>query len=270
MTCNYTGYGALDDTAMKSTTESKKTAHHDSTYLVLGGTGGIGTALCRRLASLGARLVVVARIAERLNTLANDLDALAYPLDATDFDGVDTCFSAATQHHGRIDGIVCCIGSLLLKPAHTTTEVEWVDTISANLTSAFAAVRSGARCMRKHGGSIVLISSAAARIGLANHEAIAAAKAGVVGLTLSAAATYAPRNIRVNCVAPGLVRTGLTASLTENESSCRASTALHALGRIGEPEDVASVIEWLLSPEQHWVTGQVIGVDGGLGTVRSR
>jgi NAD(P)-dependent dehydrogenase (short-subunit alcohol dehydrogenase family) len=120
------------------------------------------------------------------------------------------------------------------------------------------------------GGSIVLMSTAAARVGLANHEAIAAAKAGVVGLVISAAATYAPKGIRVNCVAPGLVRTPMTERLTANEASLKASVALHALGRIGEPADVAAAIEWLLDPAQTWVTGQVIGVDGGLGSVRSR
>ena len=124
--------------------------------------------------------------------------------------------------------------------------------------------------MLNAGGSIVLVSSAAARIGLANHEAVAAAKAGVIGLTLSAAATYGPRGIRVNCVAPGLVRTPLTARLTANEASLKASTAMHALGRIGEPQDVAKAIEWLLSPEQSWITGQLLGIDGGLGSVRSR
>jgi NAD(P)-dependent dehydrogenase (short-subunit alcohol dehydrogenase family) len=103
-----------------------------------------------------------------------------------------------------------------------------------------------------------------------NHEAIAAAKAGVVGLALSAAATYARYNIRVNCVAPGLTRTPLTASLTQNEQTLKASSALHPLGRIGEPDEVASAIRWFLSPEQSWVTGQVLAVDGGLSSLQSR
>jgi NAD(P)-dependent dehydrogenase (short-subunit alcohol dehydrogenase family) len=120
------------------------------------------------------------------------------------------------------------------------------------------------------GGSVVLVSSAAARLGLANHEAIAAAKAGVIGLTLSAAATYAPKGIRVNAVAPGLVRTPLTARVTGSEPALNASTSLHALGRIGEPDEVAGAIAWLLDPAQSWITGQVLGVDGGLATVRSR
>ena len=124
--------------------------------------------------------------------------------------------------------------------------------------------------MRSGGGSIVLMASAVAQRGMINHEAIAAAKAGVVGLALSAAATYARYNIRVNCVAPGLTRTPLTASLTQNELTLKASAALHPLGRIGEPDEVASAIRWFLSPEQSWVTGQVLAVDGGLSSLQSR
>jgi NAD(P)-dependent dehydrogenase (short-subunit alcohol dehydrogenase family) len=87
---------------------------------------------------------------------------------------------------------------------------------------------------------------------------------------LAAAASYAARQVRVNCVAPGLVRTPLTARITGNEAALKASAALHALGRVGEPGEVASAIAWLLAPEQGWVTGQVLGVDGGLATVRPR
>jgi len=124
--------------------------------------------------------------------------------------------------------------------------------------------------MTRTGGTVVLTSSASARLGLANHEAIAAAKAGVIGLMLSAAASYAGRRIRVNAVAPGLVRTALTEALTGAETTLQASAALHPLGRIGEPDEVASAIAWLLDPAQAWVTGQVFGIDGGLATVRSR
>ena len=106
--------------------------------------------------------------------------------------------------------------------------------------------------------------------GLVNHEAIAAAKAGVEGLALAAAASYARYQVRVNCVAPGLTRTGLTAALTQNETVAKASAAMHPLGRIGEPTEVASAICWLLSRQQNWVTGQVIGIDGGLGRVQAR
>jgi len=166
---------------------------------------------------------------------------------------------------------VNCCGSILLKPAHLTTSAEWSQTLSANLSTAFHVVRAAAtRMMRSGGGSIVLMSSAVAQRGMINHEAIAAAKAGVVGLAQSAAATYARYNIRVNCVAPGLTRTPLTESLTRNEASLKASAALHPLGRIGEPHEVASAVAWLLDPEQSWLTGQVIAVDGGLSSVQPR
>jgi 3-oxoacyl-[acyl-carrier protein] reductase len=120
------------------------------------------------------------------------------------------------------------------------------------------------------GGSIVLVSSVAARVGLANHEAIAATKAGLIGLALAAAASYAERGIRINCVAPGMVRTPLTARLTANEATLQTSAAMHPLGRIGEASDVAAAIAWLLDPQQSWITGQVFGIDGGLATVRTR
>jgi NAD(P)-dependent dehydrogenase (short-subunit alcohol dehydrogenase family) len=239
-------------------------------YLVFGATGGIGSALCRRLAARGARLVLAARDGEKLERLATELSAFACPVDVSHFEDVDACVEKAVRLHGRVDGVANCAGSLLLKPAHSTTEAEWSAAVATNLTGAFAVVRASARAMLNAGGSIVLVSSAAARVGLPNHEAIAAVKAGVIGLTLSAAATYAPRSIRVNCVAPGLVRTPLTARLTGNEASLEASRAMHPLGRVGEPRDVASALEWLLSPEQGWVTGQVLGVDGGLGSARPR
>jgi NAD(P)-dependent dehydrogenase (short-subunit alcohol dehydrogenase family) len=214
--------------------------------------------------------VIAGRNGDKLEKLGDQLGASTFSLDATRFEDVSACVEKAVQVHGRLDGVANCIGSLLLKSAHSTSESEWLATVATNLTTAFAVVRAATKAMLNTGGAIVLVSSAAARIGLANHEAIAAAKAGVIGLTLSAAATYGQRGIRVNCVAPGLVRTPMTARLTANQGSLQASTTMHALGKIGEPQDVATAIEWLLSPEQSWVTGQVLGIDGGLGSVRSR
>ncbi len=238
-------------------------------FVVLGATGGIGSALARILADNGSRLMLGSRRPDEVASLAGELGALHRPLDATRLEEVQACVDMAREAFGRVHGIANCVGSLLLKPAHLTSQEEWDETLATNLGSAFAAVRAGARSMRE-GGSIVLVSSAAARIGLANHEAIAAAKAGIEGLVRSAAATYGPKGIRVNAVAPGLTRTPLTERITSSETAAEASRSMHVLGRLGEPHDVASAIAWLLDPDRSWVTGQVIGVDGGLATVRAQ
>jgi len=235
--------------------------------LVLGGTGGIGSAICRRLLAEGATVVSASRSGALEADATDRLSQIRF--DATDFDRADDAIQSIRTEHGQIAGLVNAVGAMLLKPAHLTSRDEWDEVLHANLTSAFAVVRSGAKVMRTSGGSIVLIASAAATIGLRNHEAIAAAKAGVVGLTRSAAATYARSRIRVNCVAPGMVETPLSEPFLSSEKARHASEALHPLGRIGRAEDIASAACWLLHPEQSWVTGQIIGVDGGLATLRT-
>jgi NAD(P)-dependent dehydrogenase (short-subunit alcohol dehydrogenase family) len=240
-------------------------------YVILGGTGGIGSAVARKLAADGATVALAARGAERVEEMARQLEgSVTGVLDATSTGEVEKFVRMVADANGGIDGIVNCVGSILLKSAHQTSDEEWRQTISANLDSAFATVRAGARVMGRTGGSIVLMASAAATVGLPSHEAIAAAKAGVIGLARSAAATYAGKGIRVNAVAPGLVETPMSAGITGNEMMLKASTAMHPLGRIGRPEEVASVITWLLSDAAGWVTGQVIGIDGGLSTVRAK
>jgi NAD(P)-dependent dehydrogenase (short-subunit alcohol dehydrogenase family) len=239
-------------------------------YVVIGAYGGMGEALCRRLVQGGSRVLLAGRDAKRLAHLATDVGGETFALDATSTGEVEACLRRAVELFGRVDGVANCVGSLLLKPAHAMTDQEWSSVMATNLGSAFAVVRAAGLVMAAHGGSVVLVSSAAARIGLANHEAIAAAKAGIEGLALAAAASYAPKGIRVNCVAPGLTRTPLTAKLWQNDLVAKASAGMHALGRLGTPEEIASAIDWLLDAEQGWVTGQVIGVDGGLPRVRSR
>jgi NAD(P)-dependent dehydrogenase (short-subunit alcohol dehydrogenase family) len=240
-------------------------------YVILGGSGGIGSAVARKLVGGGAKVALAARGAERLEALAAELgNATTEVVDATDMGAVENFVRSTADAYEGIDGIVNCVGSILLKAAHQTKEDEWRHTIAANLDSAFATVRAGAKVMGRSGGSIVLMSSSAARVGLPSHEAIAAAKAGVIGLARSAAATYAGKGIRVNAVAPGLVDTPMAAGITSNELMLKASIAMHPLGRIGTPEEVASVITWLLSDSAGWVTGQVIGIDGGLGTIRGK
>ncbi len=230
-------------------------------FLVIAASSGIGQVVVAQLRAQGHTVFTTARDSGKITP-----DAV---LDATDFDAVDAVFAGAQEAMGGIDGVVNCSGSLLLKSAHLTTQSQYQAVIDASLATAFATVRGAGKHMA-NGGSVVLISSAAAMEGLANHEAIAAAKAGIIGLTLSAAATYASSNLRFNAVAPGLTQTPMTAALTGNESSRKFSEAMHALGRLGTADDVARAIVFLLLPENNWITGQVLAVDGGLSRVRPK
>ena len=238
--------------------------------LVVGAAGGVGSAVIRQLVAEGATVFLAGRDGGRLNALGGELGMPHAVVDAADPDAVDALADGAAAALGGLTGVVNCAGSILLKPAHLTTTAEWQATLAANLTSGFACVRAAGRLLRSDGGSVVLVSSAAARIGLPSHEAIAAAKAGIVGLVLSAAASYARQRIRFNAVAPGLVRTPLTRGLVSSEPAEKASVAMHPLGRLGEPEDVARAICFLLDPAQGWITGQVLGVDGGLADLKAR
>lgn len=238
--------------------------------LVLGGAGGVGSALSRLLVASGHAVFIAGRDGGKAAELGTELGMPSAVVDATEPDAVDACADAAAAALGGLTGIANCVGSLILKPAHQTTAAEWRETLATNLTSGFGCVRAAGRLMKTDGGAVVLVSSAAARIGLANHEAIAAAKAGLEGLVRSAAATYARQRIRFNAVAPGLTRTPLTRGLVANELAEKASLAMHPLGRLGEPADVARAILWLIDPCQSWITGQVLGVDGGLADLKTR
>lgn len=238
--------------------------------LIIGGGGGIGSAVARQIVSDGGQVFLAGRNPGPLQELAMSLGCPWGTVEATDADAVDACGEKAANELGGLSGVTNCVGSILLKPAHLTTAADWQATLAANLTTAFNCVRTAGRLLKATGGSVVLVSSAAARIGLANHEAVAAAKAGVIGLARSAAATYARVKIRFNVVAPGLVRTPLADGILANELAEKASVAMHPVGRIGEPNDIARAICWLLDAQNTWVTGQVIGVDGGLADLKTR
>ncbi|MBG83573.1 MAG: 2-deoxy-D-gluconate 3-dehydrogenase [Phycisphaerae bacterium] len=234
--------------------------------LIIGAGGGIGKALAQQLSEKGWDLVLAGRTHETLEEVASQTGGLTTVLDATDFDAV----ASLLAEHPDIRHATNLAGSILLKSAHQTSEAEFMETINQNLKTAFSLVRACGLSWRQGGGSIVLMSTCASQVGLANHEAIAAAKAGVEGLTRSAAASYATRGVRCNAVAPGLVETPLASRLTSNEGARKASEAMHPLGRIGTAEEVARLIAFLLDPANDWMTGQIIGIDGGLSRVRAR
>jgi len=231
---------------------------------VLGATGAVGATLCHRLRAEGARLLISGRNEAQLCALAAEIGAEAMAVDAAHAEQVAAAVDRTVSVYGRLDGAVNCVGSLLLKPAHLTTDGEWRQAIAQSLDSAFYLIRSAVKRMNGEGGSIVLVSTAA-RVGLANHEAISAAKAGLIGLALSAASSYAARRIRVNCVVPGLLDAALRAKIMGLEASRRVSDMMHLLRR---PEEIAKAVSWLLSAEQSWVTGQLLGVDGALASAR--
>ncbi len=242
---------------------------HDKRGVIIGASGGIGLHLVEQLAAEGWRLVLAGRTEESLNAaaeIAPDAIEATSVVDARDMQAVAGLLDA----HPETTGLVNLAGSILLKPAHATSADDFAETMDLNATTAFAVIRAAGRTMRKAGGSVVLMSSCAARVGLPNHEAISAAKAAVEGMTRSAAATYAKAGLRFNTVAPGLTDTPMASPLTRSEASLKASEARHPLGRIGQPAEIARAIAFLLSPENAWITGQVIGVDGGLAQVRSR
>jgi NAD(P)-dependent dehydrogenase (short-subunit alcohol dehydrogenase family) len=240
-------------------------------YLVLGAGGAVGSELCRRLLAAGAFVSAFVRDPAQMKELSEKFphrlrvevwsfeegsDALKARVDAS-----------AVWADRPLSGLVVAVGSILVKPAHLTRDADWQQTMDLNLTLPFWAARAAlAHLTATPGASLVFFSSVAARLGLPNHEAIAAAKAGLEGFVRSLAATYAPRGVRANAVAPSLTRSKMSARF--GDGVFRSSAETHPLKRTGEAADLASAALWLLSPEQSWVTGQVLGVDGGLSSLR--
>ena len=241
-------------------------ASHPGTYVVLGATGAVGSRLAQHLAERGASLVLLGRDEDRLRAVAEPLGARHAVLPGVKASVVkDTLVQACAGT--PIAGIANCIGSLLLKPAQRTSEAEWQDVLDVNLSSAFGVAMAAAE-LCSGGGAVVFVSSVAAPLGLANHEAIAAAKAGLIGLARAAAATHARRGIRFHCVAPALVASHMTADLLARAGMREATGKMNPSGRIGEPDDVVRAIAFLLDPANTWLNGQVLGTDGGYGVLR--
>jgi 3-oxoacyl-[acyl-carrier protein] reductase len=242
-------------------------------YLVVGASSATGQQICARLLNEGAHVFGITRNADELGDLAHkypdNLELQSWSLEEGP-DALKTVVqNAASWKDLNLAGLAVCAGSILIKSAHHTKDPEWDQTIALNLTLPFWVARAALPHLTKgHGASMVFFSSVAARVGLPNHEAIAAAKAGLEGLVRSLAATYASRGVRANVIAPSLTRSKMSGQFSD--AVFKASSQMHPLKRVGEPGDLASAALWFLSPEQSWVTGQVLGVDGGLSIARGQ
>lgn len=189
-----------------------------------------------------------------------------YNCNPCDHDEVNACFESISAKHD-ITGVANFCGNIMLKPAAMLTLSDWQKTIDINLTTAFNVAHATTKFIKKD-CSLIFFSTAATQLGLPNHEAIAAAKAGVEGLSKSIAASYAKQNIRSNVIAPGLIQSNLSAPIIKSEHGKALSLSLHALDRLGEPSDIARMVIWLLNLENNWVTGHVFRIDGGLSTTK--
>lgn len=242
----------------------------NSTIIIGGISGGIGSELAKRLVKNGHTVIGFARSQEPMDSLKEEYPNIeTHICDATDSEALNTCFDKISSSQNQIDAYVHAIGSIFLKPAHLTSNEDWNQTIQTNLSSAFYALRNAAVIMNKQssGGSCLFFSTSAAKVGIANHEAIAAAKGGIEAMVRSAAATYSARGIRVNAIAPSLTNTPLASPMTGNPKMLEATKKMHPLNDIAQSEDVASLAEWLISQNAKFVTGQIFALDGGISSI---
>ena len=238
--------------------------------LVTGASSGIGAAVAKRLAGEGAGVVMGARRAEVCAQHARDIaarggKAVPVALDVTDEASLRAAVETADQEFGRLDALVVNAGIEMVKPFTALRDADWESILQVNLVGASRTVRAAMPLLARAGGAVVMIASMAGVEGATALSAYAASKGGLIAFARSLAKELAPRRIRVNALAPGMVETDMFARITRRwtpeqvESMRRA----HPLG-FGRAEDVAAAAAYLASSDARWVTGSVLVVDGGM------
>lgn len=246
----------------------------DKVIIVTGGAGGIGSATCRRLAEEGAKVAIFDMNIAAAEQLAQDINqhnnqALAVQCDITDRDVVEQAVQQVEAELGPIDGLVNNAGWDIFKPFVKTNPQEWDQLIQINLVGMlnmhFAVLKG---MVERNSGSIVNIASDAARVGSSGEAVYAACKGGLLSFSKTLAREHSRHNIKINVICPGPTDTALLAGVTEGASNPEklreAFTRAIPLGRLGQPEDLASSITFFLSDDASFITGQVLSVSGGL------
>ncbi len=237
--------------------------------LVTGASRGIGAAIARRLAAQGAVVIAAARGSNAESNVADIVlkggKAEAASLDVTDAAAIDAVVKDALARHGHLDILVNNAGITRDQLMMRMKRDDWDAVIATNLTAAFSCTQAVLRPMiRQRGGRIITIGSVVGQMGNAGQVNYAASKAGLIGMAKALAREVASRGITVNVVAPGMIDTDMTRTLTDG--SAESWAAQIPLGRLGTPEDVASTVCFLASDEAAYITGQVIAVNGGMYT----
>jgi NAD(P)-dependent dehydrogenase (short-subunit alcohol dehydrogenase family) len=239
--------------------------------MITGASGGIGHALALQLASTNIYCVLVSRQTDKLTALQALIPhSSVIEAEVTTAEGAAFVWQQCVSHYGIPTLLAHCVGNTHIAALHKTPLAIWEDVRRVNLDSSFYVLQQFTKCLvaNKMAGSAVFVSSVVTQIGVANHEAIAAAKGGVDALVQSAAATYAPLGIRINAVAPALTDTPLTAMMLKHDAMRQGAEKQYPLAGINSANDVADVMSWLLSTQAQRITGQTIAVDGGFSRIR--